>query len=176
MSAFLNRVQLVGNLGLDPERRHFQSSGSVVTLRVATTEKYRDARGEVVERTEWHSVAVWPDGLQDLVTQYLRKGAKVMVEGKLRTRKWQDESGADRYSTEIHVTPYDGKILFLDGPARRERDEAAADAHAEGGATGAGQGAGRPAARAPRGRATAGADAAAAADGSPPAPDDDIPF
>ena len=175
MSAFLNRVQLVGNLGLDPERRHFQSGGSVVTLRVATTEKYRDARGEAVERTEWHSVAVWPDGLQDLVTQYLRKGAKVMVEGKLRTRKWQDEAGADRYSTEIHVTPYDGKILFLDGPARRGHDEAG-DAHAEGGATGAaGRGAARPAPRGRHGRATAGADAAGAG-GSTPTPDDGIPF
>lgn len=175
MSAFLNRVQLIGNLGLDPERRQFQSGGSVVTLRVATTEKYRDARGETVERTEWHSAAVWPDALQDLVIQYLRKGAKVMVEGKLRTRKWQDESGADRYSTEIHVTPYDGKILFLDGPARRGRDEET-EAHGQGGA--AGDGPDRPAARAGRRARGAASEAAgtAPAGGSHAGPEDDIPF
>lgn len=113
MSAFLNRVTLIGNIGADPEQRHFQTGGSVVNFRLATTETWRDSQGQRQERTEWHSVSVWPEGLQDLVTSYLHKGAKVLVEGQLRTRKWQDQQGNDRFTTEVHVTAYNGKILFL---------------------------------------------------------------
>jgi single-strand DNA-binding protein len=131
MPAFLNRVTLIGNLGADPERRHFQNGGSVVLLRLATSESYRDNRGERVEKTEWHSVNVWPDGLQDVVTKYLRKGAKVLIEGTLRTRKWQDQTGADRYTTEIHVSPYSGQVIFLDSGTRREAAAEAGEVETE---------------------------------------------
>ena len=107
----------------EPEQRHFQGGGSVVNFRLATTETWRDSRGERQERTEWHSIAVWHEGLQDLVTSYLHKGAKVLVEGQLRTRKWQDQQGNDRYTTEVHVTAYNGKILFLS--PRRDGDSGA---------------------------------------------------
>lgn len=175
-SAFLNRVQLIGNLGLDPERRQFQSGGSVVRLRLATSESYRDGRGERVERTEWHSVAVWPDGLQDLVSQYLRKGDKVLVEGKLRTTKWQDQSGADRTTTEIHVTPYDGQIKFL-SPRRDGADTArtGSDQAATAGETGNEPTTGRSQRGAdPRRRAPAETGAGRPAAGGEL--DDDIPF
>src|SRR5260370_35468649 len=115
MSGFLNRVQLIGNLGRDPEVRTTQSGKTVTTLTVATSESWRDDRtAERVERTEWHRVAIFSEGLGKAVADHLRKGAKVYLEGQLRTRKWQDASGADRYSTEVHLTPYNGVVTFLD--------------------------------------------------------------
>src|SRR5579863_5061822 len=115
MSGFLNRVQLIGNLGRDPEVRATQSGKAVTTLTVATGENWRDDRtGERVERTEWHRVVIFNEGLGKVVADHLRKGAKVYLEGQLRTRKWQDASGADRYSTEIHLTPYNGVVTLLD--------------------------------------------------------------
>ena len=115
MSGFLNRVQLIGNLGRDPELRTTQTGKSVVTLSVATSESWKDDRtGDRIERTEWHRVVIWNEALGNIAEKYLAKGAKVFIEGKLTTRKWQDESGADRYSTEIHLTPYNGTLTFLD--------------------------------------------------------------
>ena len=115
MSGFLNRVQLIGNLGRDPEVRTTQSGGRVVTLSIATSESWKDERsGERRERTEWHRVVIFNEGLGKIAERYLEKGAKVFLEGKLTTRKWQDQSGADRYSTEIHLTPYNGVLTFLD--------------------------------------------------------------
>ena len=115
MSGFLNRVQLIGNLGQDPEVRSTQGGKRVVTLSVATSESWKDQRsGERVERTEWHRVVIWNEALGSLAEQYLGKGSKVFVEGKLVTRKWQDQGGSDRYSTEIHLTPYNGTLTFLD--------------------------------------------------------------
>ena len=115
MSGFLNRVQLIGNLGRDPEVRTTQSGGRVVTLSIATSESWKDERsGERRERTEWHRVVIFNEGLGKIAERYLEKGAKVYLEGKLTTRKWQDQSGADRYSTEIHLTPYNGVLTFLD--------------------------------------------------------------
>jgi single-strand DNA-binding protein len=122
MSGFLNKVQLIGNLGRDPEVRSTQSGKKVVTLNIATGESWKDASGNKVERTEWHRVVIWNEGLGEIAEKYLAKGAKVYVEGKLTTRKWQDQDGNDRYSTEIHLTPYNGTMTFLDSaPDNRER-------------------------------------------------------
>ena len=114
MSGFLNKVQLIGNVGRDPEVRSTQSGKKVVTLNLATGESWKDASGNKVERTEWHRVVIWNEGLGEIAEKYLAKGAKVYVEGKLTTRKWQDQDGNDRYSTEIHLTPYNGTMTFLD--------------------------------------------------------------
>ena len=115
MSGSLNRATLIGNLGHDPEIRTTQTGGRVVTLSVATSESWKDdSTGERRERTEWHRVVIFNDGLGKIAEQYLTKGAKVFVEGTIRTRKWKDQSGADRYSTEIHLTPYVGTLTFLD--------------------------------------------------------------
>src|SRR5271166_3152775 len=115
MSGSLNRATLIGNLGADPEVRTTQSGQRIVSFNIATTESWKDPQsGERRERTEWHRVVIFNEGLGKIAEQYLTKGAKVFVEGALRTRKWQDQSGADRYSTEIHLTPYNGTLTFLD--------------------------------------------------------------
>ena len=115
MSGYLNKAQLIGNLGADPESRTMQNGGLVVTLSVATSESWRDQQsGERRTRTEWHRVVIFNEGLGRIADQYLTKGAKVYVEGMLRTRKWRDSEGRDRYSTEIHLTPYNGTLTFLD--------------------------------------------------------------
>ena len=112
----VNKVILVGHLGRDPEVRSFQNGGKVVNLRIATSESWRDkASGERKERTEWHSVAIMDEALAKVAEQYLRKGSSVYIEGQLETRKWQDQSGADRYSTEVVLRPYRGEITLLDG-------------------------------------------------------------
>lgn len=112
----VNKVVLVGNLGADPELRTFQAGGKVCNFRLATSERWKDrSTGEPKERTEWHSVAVMAEKLAELCDAYLRKGSKVYIEGQLQTRKWQDQSGADRYSTEVVVRPYRGEVVFLDG-------------------------------------------------------------
>ena len=122
MSGFLNRVQLIGNLGRDPEVRTMQNGGQVVTLSIATSESWKDdSSGERRERTEWHRVVIVNEGLGKLAERYLQKGAKVYLEGKLTRRKWQDQSGADRYSTEIHLTPFNGVLTFLDSRRDGER-------------------------------------------------------
>jgi single-strand DNA-binding protein len=115
MSGYLNKAQLIGNLGADPESRTMQNGGQVVTLSVATSESWRDQQsGERRTRTEWHRVVIFNEGLGRIADQYLTKGAKVYVEGVLRTRKWQDTEGHDRSCTEIHLTPYNGTLTFLD--------------------------------------------------------------
>ena len=116
MAGSVNKVILVGNLGRDPEVRSFQNGGKVVNLRIATSETWRDkATGERKERTEWHSVAIFNENIGKIAEQYLRKGSKVYVEGQLETRKWQDQSGADRYSTEVVLRPFTGSLTLLDG-------------------------------------------------------------
>jgi single-strand DNA-binding protein len=116
MAGSVNKVILVGNLGHDPEVRSFQSGDKVCNLRIATSESWKDRNtGERREKTEWHSVAVFGDGLVRVCEQYLRKGSKVYIEGKLETRKWQDQSGQDRYSTEIVVRAFGGTLIMLDG-------------------------------------------------------------
>lgn len=117
MAGSVNKVILVGNLGRDPESRAFQNGGKVVNLRIATSDSWKDkATGERKERTEWHSVAIFNEGLANVAERYLRKGSKVYVEGQLQTRKWQDQSGADRYSTEIVLQGFNSVLTMLDGP------------------------------------------------------------
>jgi single-strand DNA-binding protein len=117
MAGSVNKVILVGNLGRDPESRSFQNGGKVVNLRIATSESWKDRNsGERKEKTEWHSVAIFSEGLANVAEKYLRKGSKVYLEGQLQTRKWQDQSGNDRYSTEIVLQGFDAKLVMLDGP------------------------------------------------------------
>ena len=116
MAGSVNKVILVGNLGRDPEVRTFQNGGKVCNLRIATSENWKDRNtGERRERTEWHSVAIFSEPLARIAEQYLRKGSKVYIEGQLETRKWQDQSGQDRYTTEIVLRPYRGELTLLDG-------------------------------------------------------------
>lgn len=111
----VNKVILIGNLGQDVEVRNFQSGGKVANLRIATSENWKDKNtGERREKTEWHTVAIFQEGLVRIAEQYLRKGSKVYIEGKLQTRKWQSQSGEDRYSTEIVLQGYDGVLTMLD--------------------------------------------------------------
>lgn len=119
MAASLNKVMLIGNLGRDPEVRTFQNGGKVCNLRIATSESWKDRNtGERRERTEWHSVAIFNEGLARVAEQYLRKGSKVYIEGKLQTRKWQDQSGQDRYTTEVVLQGFGSTLTMLDGRGR----------------------------------------------------------
>lgn len=116
MAGSINKVIIIGHLGRDPEVRSFQNGGKIVNLRVATSESWKDRQtGERKERTEWHTVSIQNEGLAKVAEQYLRKGSKVYIEGKLETRKWQDQSGQDRYSTEIVLRPYNGELVLLSG-------------------------------------------------------------
>lgn len=116
MAGSVNKVILIGNLGQDPEVKSFQNGGRIANLRIATSETWKDrATGERKERTEWHSVVIQSDGLVGVVERYLKKGSKVYIEGQLRTRKWQDASGNDRYTTEVSVGGVGGVLTMLDG-------------------------------------------------------------
>ena len=116
MAGSLNKVMLIGNLGADPEVRSFQNGGKVCNLRIATTETWKDrTSGEKQERTEWHTVAIFSEGLVGVAERFLRKGSKVFIEGQLQTRKWQDQQGNDRYSTEIVLRGLNGTLTMLDG-------------------------------------------------------------
>jgi single-strand DNA-binding protein len=117
MAGSVNKVIIVGNLGRDPESKAFQNGGKVVNLRIATSESWKDKMsGERKEKTEWHSVAIFNEGLANVAEKYLRKGSKVYIEGALQTRKWQDQSGADKYSTEIVLQGFNSVLVMLDGP------------------------------------------------------------
>lgn len=116
MAGSVNKVILIGNLGQDPEVKSFQNGGRIANLRIATSENWKDKQtGERKERTEWHSVVLQSDGLVGVAERYLRKGSKVYIEGQLRTRKWQDQSGNDRYTTEVSVGGIGGVLTMLDG-------------------------------------------------------------
>ncbi|WP_374283162.1 single-stranded DNA-binding protein [Novosphingobium sp.] len=116
MAGSVNKVILIGNLGADPEVKSFQNGGRIANLRIATSEQWKDKNtGERKERTEWHTVVLNSDGLVGVAERYLRKGSKVYIEGQLRTRKWQDQSGNDRYTTEISVGGMGGVLTMLDG-------------------------------------------------------------
>ena len=116
MAGSVNKVILIGNLGQDPEIKSFQNGGRIANLRIATSESWKDrATGERKERTEWHTVVLQSDGLVGVAERYLRKGSKVYIEGQLRTRKWQDQSGNDRYTTEVSVGGIGGVLTMLDG-------------------------------------------------------------
>ncbi|WP_323802506.1 single-stranded DNA-binding protein [Sulfitobacter litoralis] len=116
MAGSVNKVILIGNLGRDPEVRSFQNGGKVCNLRIATSETWKDRNtGERREKTEWHSVAIFQEGLVRIAEQYLKKGSKVYIEGQLQTRKWQDQSGQDKYSTEVVLQGFGGTLTMLDG-------------------------------------------------------------
>src|SRR5881275_2669395 len=112
--AGVNKVILVGNLGADPEARTLNSGGEVVNMRVATSEQWKDREGQRQERTEWHNVVIFNENLGRVAKSYLKKGSKVYLEGQIQTRKWQDQSGADRYSTEIVLQRFRGELVLLD--------------------------------------------------------------
>ena len=115
MAGSLNKVLIIGNLCADPEIKSFQSGGSVCNLRVATNETWKDKDGNKQERVEYHTVAIFAEGLVKVCQNYLRKGSKVYIEGQLQTRSWKDQSGNDRYSTEIVLRGFNGTLLMLDG-------------------------------------------------------------
>lgn len=128
MAGSVNKVILVGNLGKDPEIKSFQNGGKIANFSIATSEDWKDrATGERKSRTEWHNITINGDGLVGVVERFLKKGSKVYVEGQLRTRKWQDQSGNDRYSTEVVIAGMGGSLTMLDGAkggggARDDRD------------------------------------------------------
>ncbi len=163
MAGSLNKVMLIGNLGADPEIRTFGNGGRVCNLRIATSERWRDKNtGENREKTEWHTVAIFSEGLVKVCENYLRKGSKVFIEGALQTRKWQDQSGNDRYSTEVVLQGFNGTLTMLDG-------------RGGGDSMGGGQGGGYG------GQASGGGSYGGGSGGGAPAPmnndlDDEIPF
>ncbi|MEM7239976.1 MAG: single-stranded DNA-binding protein [Pseudomonadota bacterium] len=116
MAGSVNKVILIGNLGADPEVRSFPNGGKVCSLRLATSENWKDRNtGERRERTEWHRVEIYSEPLANVAERFLRKGSKVYIEGQLETRKWQDQSGQDRYTTEVALRPYRSELTMLDG-------------------------------------------------------------
>ena len=128
----VNKVIMIGRLGADPEVRAFSNGGKVCNIRLAVSEKWKDKNtGEVKEKTEWVSVVIQADGLIGIAERFLRKGSKCFVSGQLSTRKWQDQSGADRYSTEVVLRPYRGELVLLDPPG--ERQEQREERHEGGG-------------------------------------------
>lgn len=132
MAGSVNKCIIVGNLGKDPESRSFQNGGKVVSFSVATSESWKDKNsGERQEKTEWHNISIFSEGLARVAEQYLKKGSKVYLEGHLETRKWQDNNGADRYSTEVVLRNFNSSLVLLDGKSdgqssgRREPDQRA---------------------------------------------------
>ena len=131
----VNKVIILGRLGTEPEVRNFQNGGKVVNLSVATSERYKDKDGNQQERTQWHSVAIFNDKLGEIAERYLRKGSQVYLEGQLETRKWQDQAGQDRYTTEIVLRQYRGELQLIggkgegggDAPSEAPRQRKAAD-------------------------------------------------
>ncbi|MBA5776747.1 single-stranded DNA-binding protein [Stappia sp. F7233] len=138
MSGSVNKVILVGNLGADPEVRRMQDGRPVVNLRIATSETWRDrGTGERREKTEWHRVVIFNEGLAKVAENYLRKGSKVYIEGQLQTRKWQDQQGQERYSTEVVLQGFNSTLTMLDG-----RGEGGSSAGGQSGDFGSGSGGG----------------------------------
>lgn len=184
MAGSVNKVILVGNLGRDPEVRSFQNGGKVCNLRIATSESWRDrTTGERKERTEWHSVAIFSEPLAKIAEQYLRKGSKVYIEGALETRKWQDQSGQERYSTEVVLRPFSGNLTLLDGRGeggggggQGGYGGGSDDSYGGGGSYGGGSGGGSFGGGSAGGRSGGGAPAGGSFGGGRQDLDDDIPF
>jgi single-strand DNA-binding protein len=134
MSGSVNKVIIIGNLGRYPEIRTFQNGGKVANLRIATSESWKDKNsGERKERTEWHTVSIMSEGLVNVVERFLKKGSKVYIEGQLETRKWQDQSGADKYSTEIVLRSFNGTLQMLDGPSGGSQQSGGGESQSSGG-------------------------------------------
>jgi single-strand DNA-binding protein len=173
MAGSVNKVILVGNLGQDPEVKSFQNGGRIANLRIATSENWKDkATGERKERTEWHTVVLQSDGLVGVAERFLRKGSKVYIEGSLRTRKWQDQNGNDRYTTEISVG-VGGTLTMLDGPPGAGGGSGGGGGGGQRGGSGGGSGGGWN-----QGGASSGGSGGGASGGSSfnDDLDDDIPF
>ena len=176
MAGSVNKVLILGRLGRDPEVRNFQNGGKVVNLRVATGERYKDREGNMQEKTEWHSVAIFNEKLGEIAEKYLKKGSQVYLEGQLETRKWQDKDGAEKYSTEVVLRNFRGELTLLDsrGGGAGGGDD---DSYAGGGApaparAGGGYGGGGAA----RGAAPASSSPRSGWDNKKSDLDDDIPF
>ena len=139
MAGSVNKVILIGNVGKDPEIRRTQSGGAFANLRIATSESWRDkATGERKDKTEWHSVVVFNENICKFVEQYVRKGAKLYIEGQLQTRKWQDQAGAERYSTEVVLQNFNSVLTSLDSKGSGAPGGMAEDGQADYGAGGGG--------------------------------------
>lgn len=140
MAGSVNKVILIGNLGADPEVKSFQNGGKIANIRIATSEQWKDRMtGERKERTEWHNVVINGDGLVGVVERYLKKGSKVYIEGSLRTRKWQDRDGNDRYTTEVVIAGMGGTLTMLDGaPGGGGGGSRGGDSWSQGGGSGGG--------------------------------------
>jgi len=186
MAGSVNKVILVGNLGRDPESRSFQNGGKVVELRIATSESWKDRNsGERKEKTEWHTVKVFNEGLANVAEKYLRKGSKVYIEGALTTRKWQDQQGQDRYSTEVTLQGFNSVLTMLDGPGggqggggggSRGGDEWGGGGDDFGGSSGGGYGGGGRSGGGERGGGNAGSRGGFSKGGFADDLDDDVPF
>ncbi|NEY88731.1 single-stranded DNA-binding protein [Tabrizicola oligotrophica] len=176
MAGSVNKVILVGNLGRDPEVRTFGNGGKVVNLRIATSETWRDRNsGERKERTEWHTVAIYNENLAKIAEQYLRKGSTVYIEGQLETRKWQDQSGADRYSTEVVLRQFRGELTLLGGRGEGGGSAGGYDDRASGGGYDDYQGGGGQGGSFGGGRSGGGQGGGGMGGGRPDL-DDEIPF
>jgi single-strand DNA-binding protein len=181
MAGSVNKVIIVGNLGRDPEVRTFANGGKVVNLNIATSESWRDkASGERKERTEWHRVAITNENLAKIAEQYLRKGSTVYIEGQLETRKWTDQSGAEKYTTEIVLRPFRGELTLLGGRGDgggggggQQDDRGGYDDYQGGGQSGGNQGGGYGGGNSGGGGARGGSGGGAS---SRPDLDDEIPF
>ena len=179
--AGVNKAIILGRLGKDPEVRNFQNGGKVVSLRVATSERYKDREGAMQERTEWHAVSIFNEKLGEIAEKYLRKGSEVYLEGQIETRKWTDKDGVEKYSTEIVLRQFRGEVSLIGGRASGGGDEGGERSYGGGGGErsgGYGGGASRPAS----GPARSGGGGAQRGGGQWDAPkgggdlDDDIPF
>lgn len=127
MAGSINKVILVGNVGRDPETRTLNNGGQVVNLTIATSESWKDQSGQRQERTEWHRVVIFNEGLAKVASQYVRKGSKVYLEGQLQTRKWTDQSGQEKFSTEIVLQKFRGELALLDGKQDGQQSRAASN-------------------------------------------------
>ena len=180
MAGSVNKVILIGNLGADPEIKSFQNGGKIANIRIATSEQWKDRMtGERKERTEWHNVVINGEGLVGVVERYLKKGSKVYIEGSLRTRKWQDRDGNDKYTTEVVIAGMGGTLTMLDGApgggGGGSRAGGGEDSWGSGGSAGGGSGGGWN----QGGGSAGGSSGGGSGGGRPPFDDDlddDVPF
>jgi single-strand DNA-binding protein len=175
--AGVNKVIILGTLGRDPEVRNFQNGGKVVNLRVATSERYKDREGSQQERTEWHSVAIFNEKLGEIAERYLKKGNQVYLEGQLETRKWTDQQGVEKYTTEIVLRQFRGEIALIGGRNQGGGGDEAGGSYGErGGSSGGGYGGGRSSSGGGASKPRGGGSGGGGWDAPKADLDDDIPF
>ena len=180
MAGSVNKVILIGNLGADPEIKSFQNGGKIANIRIATSEQWKDRMtGERKERTEWHQVVINGEGLIGVVERYLKKGSKVYIEGSLRTRKWQDRDGNDKYTTEIVIAGMGGTLTMLDGAPGGGGSRGSGGDEWGGGSSGGGSGGGWNQGGGSSSGSSGGFGGGSSGGGRPPFDDDlddDVPF